>query len=248
MATNVQKWLSGNPTSDPAGANRRILLVGDFNSYLGEDPIQSFLSGGAYVSLIDRLIGPTAYSFNFGSQSGYLDHALVNGSFLPFIKGDCGVACERRRTRGARGPRQQPQELRRPRRRTSRRTSSPRPITTHSSWRSIRSPAISTTMERSTCAIAMSSSGAMENQPRRWTAGWTTTATARLLPTTIGSGSTCIARSFNRAGTPQRLMRLASARHARTDDSQWVALKSCSMMASASSLRVASQVAVIARL
>jgi len=87
MATNVQNWLSGNPTSDPAGANRRILLVGDFNSYLGEDPIQSFVSGGAYVSLIDRLIGPKAYSFNFGSQSGYLDHALVNGSFLPLIKG-----------------------------------------------------------------------------------------------------------------------------------------------------------------
>src|SRR4029077_2248897 len=66
MATNVQNWLSGNPTSDPAGANRKTLLVGDFNTYLGEDPIQSFLSGGAYVSLIDRLIGPTAYSFNFG--------------------------------------------------------------------------------------------------------------------------------------------------------------------------------------
>jgi predicted extracellular nuclease len=87
MATNVQNWLSGNPTSDPAGANRRILLIGDFNSYLGEDPIQSFVSSGAYINLIDRLIGPTAYSFNFGSQSGYLDHALVNGSFLPFIKG-----------------------------------------------------------------------------------------------------------------------------------------------------------------
>lgn len=87
MASNVQNWLSGNPTGDPAGSNRKYLLVGDFNAYLGEDPIQAFVSGGSYTNLIDLLIGLRAYSFNFGSQSGYLDHALVNKALLPFVKG-----------------------------------------------------------------------------------------------------------------------------------------------------------------
>jgi uncharacterized protein len=85
MAQNVQNWLSGNPTSDPAGANRKYVLVGDFNAYLGEDPIQSFLGVG-YTNLIALLSGANAYSYNFGSQTGYLDHALVNAALLPLIK------------------------------------------------------------------------------------------------------------------------------------------------------------------
>jgi predicted extracellular nuclease len=85
MAQNVQNWLSGNPTSDPAGANRKYVLVGDFNAYLGEDPIQSFLGVG-YTNLIALLSGEKAYSYNFGSQAGYLDHALVNAALLPLIK------------------------------------------------------------------------------------------------------------------------------------------------------------------
>lgn len=86
MANNVISWLSTNPTSDPAGANRRYLLIGDFNAYFGEDPIQAFLSSG-YTNLIKLLIGANASSYNFGSISGYLDHALVNSASLPLIKG-----------------------------------------------------------------------------------------------------------------------------------------------------------------
>ena len=85
MAQNVVAWLAGNPTSDPAGANRRILVVGDFNAYFGEDPIQFFLSQG-YANLINALIGPDAYSFNFGSERGYLDHAMVNASMNALVK------------------------------------------------------------------------------------------------------------------------------------------------------------------
>jgi hypothetical protein len=77
MAQNVVTWLAGNPTSDPAGANRRILMVGDYNAYYGEDPIQWFGTHG-YTNLINAIIGPTAYSYNFGSQAGYLDHAIAN--------------------------------------------------------------------------------------------------------------------------------------------------------------------------
>jgi uncharacterized protein len=85
MAQNVQSWLAGNPTGDPAGASRKYLLIGDFNAYAGEDPIQSFLANG-YTNLIASLIGPQAYSYNFGSQAGYLDHAIVNAALLPLVK------------------------------------------------------------------------------------------------------------------------------------------------------------------
>jgi predicted extracellular nuclease len=86
MAHNVQAWLAGNPTGDPAGASRKYLLVGDYNAYFGEDPIQSFLGASGYTNLIALLIGSNAYSYNFGSQAGYLDHALVNAALLPLIK------------------------------------------------------------------------------------------------------------------------------------------------------------------
>ena len=78
MAQNVVGWLAGNPTLDPAGANRKLLLVGDFNAYYGEDPIQYF-SGNGYTNLIAAVLGVNAYSYNFGSQRGYLDHAIANG-------------------------------------------------------------------------------------------------------------------------------------------------------------------------
>jgi len=86
MANAVRNWLSTNPTSDPAGANRKYLLIGDFNAYYGEDPIQAFEGAGGYTDLINLLLGPNAYSYNFNSQSGYLDHALVNASLKPLIK------------------------------------------------------------------------------------------------------------------------------------------------------------------
>ena len=86
MAQNVQAWLASNPTSDPAGANRKYLLIGDYNAYYGEDPIQSFLGATGYTDVINLLIGANAYSYNFGSQAGYLDHAIVNAAFLPLIK------------------------------------------------------------------------------------------------------------------------------------------------------------------
>jgi predicted extracellular nuclease len=86
MANNVRNWLAGNPTQDPAGACRRYILVGDFNAYLGEDPIQAFLGPGTYTNLIELLVGPEAYSYDYGSQVGYIDYALVNEAALPLVK------------------------------------------------------------------------------------------------------------------------------------------------------------------
>jgi len=86
MANNVASWLGSNPTSDPAGSNRKNILIGDFNAYFGEDPIQALLGAGGYTNLINLLLGENAYSYNFGSQVGYLDHALVNAAALPLVK------------------------------------------------------------------------------------------------------------------------------------------------------------------
>ena len=86
MATNVAAWLNSNPTADPAGANRRLLLVGDFNAYYGEDPMQYFSSHG-YTNLINAIVGAKAYSYNFGSQAGYLDHALANAAMNGLVRG-----------------------------------------------------------------------------------------------------------------------------------------------------------------
>jgi uncharacterized protein len=85
MAQNVVTWLATNPTNDPAGANRKLLLVGDFNAYYGEDPMQYF-DGHGYVNLTARIAGENAYSFNFASQIGYLDHALTNRAMKPLIR------------------------------------------------------------------------------------------------------------------------------------------------------------------
>ena len=86
MANNVATWLGTNPTSDPAGSNRKYILIGDFNAYFGEDPIQALLGAAGYTNLINLLLGEDAYSYNFGSQVGYLDHALVNAAALPLVK------------------------------------------------------------------------------------------------------------------------------------------------------------------
>ncbi len=79
-------WLSQNPTGDTA-VNRETILVGDFNAYFGEDPIQWFKTNG-YTNLMDTRIGAEhAYSYNFSSQSGYIDHAIANATMTPLITG-----------------------------------------------------------------------------------------------------------------------------------------------------------------
>ena len=85
MAQNVVSWLATNPTADGADS-RKLLLVGDFNAYYGEDPIQYFASQG-FTNLIAKVIGPSAYSYNFGSQRGYLDHAIVNRAMDGLVSG-----------------------------------------------------------------------------------------------------------------------------------------------------------------
>ncbi|MBD8531251.1 MULTISPECIES: ExeM/NucH family extracellular endonuclease [unclassified Massilia] len=65
-----------------------VLIVGDMNAYGMEDPIR-LLNAAGYVNEIERFVRPTAipYSYVFGAESGYLDHALASSSLSPQVAG-----------------------------------------------------------------------------------------------------------------------------------------------------------------
>jgi predicted extracellular nuclease len=80
-------WLATDPTGS---GDSDFLIMGDLNAYAMEDPVMVIESGG-YVDLIKTMIGTGfadgAYSFNFFSQSGYLDHALSSPGLASDISG-----------------------------------------------------------------------------------------------------------------------------------------------------------------
>ena len=71
-ATELADWLASSPTglNDPD-----VLILGDLNSYLKEDPITTLAARG-YQSLY----GPESYSYQFNGQWGSLDHMLASPS------------------------------------------------------------------------------------------------------------------------------------------------------------------------
>jgi len=65
-----------------------VLIVGDMNAYGMEDPIR-FLNAAGYVNEIERFVRPNGipYSYVFGAESGYLDHALASASLSSQVAG-----------------------------------------------------------------------------------------------------------------------------------------------------------------
>jgi uncharacterized protein len=77
-------WLA----SDPTGSNDPdFFIIGDLNAYRNEDPITAIKEEGGYVDLIDKFIGPQAYSYVFFGQAGYLDHALASPNLTDRVTG-----------------------------------------------------------------------------------------------------------------------------------------------------------------
>ncbi len=77
--------------TDPTGSgDSDFLIIGDLNAYAQEDPVTTIEAGG-YTDLIEAFHGTGyaagAYSFNFFSQSGYLDHGLASGTMTPQVAG-----------------------------------------------------------------------------------------------------------------------------------------------------------------
>src|SRR5450830_227209 len=71
-----------------AAGDPDVLVIGDMNSYGMEDPIATITAAG-YVNQLERFIRPVGlpYSYVFGHEAGYLDHALASSSLNPQVAG-----------------------------------------------------------------------------------------------------------------------------------------------------------------
>jgi predicted extracellular nuclease len=82
-AQALADWLASDPTGS---GDVDVLIIGDLNSYAKEDPIVALQNAG-YTDLVAAFGGPSAYSFVFDGQLGYLDHALANSTMLSQVTG-----------------------------------------------------------------------------------------------------------------------------------------------------------------
>jgi predicted extracellular nuclease len=86
-ARAIVDWLATDPTGS---GDSDYLVIGDLNAYAQEDPVVTIEAGG-YTDLIEFFegtgFGSGAYSFNFFSQSGYLDHGMSSETMTPQVTG-----------------------------------------------------------------------------------------------------------------------------------------------------------------
>lgn len=75
-AMRLANWLAGSPTGVPDDGK---LVIGDLNSYAREDPVRHLAERG-YADMIARFSVAPPYSFVFGGEAGYLDHALADAA------------------------------------------------------------------------------------------------------------------------------------------------------------------------
>ncbi|WP_309648049.1 ExeM/NucH family extracellular endonuclease [Nocardioides sp.] len=73
QATALAAWV---PTVQDETGTESVLLVGDFNAYTQEDPMQVLYDAGYDDS--ELLSGNDEYSYSFSGLSGSLDHVLLN--------------------------------------------------------------------------------------------------------------------------------------------------------------------------
>jgi predicted extracellular nuclease len=76
------------PQVKAAANDPDVLIVGDMNAYGMEDPVR-VLNAAGYLNEIERFVRPagTPYSYVFGGESGYLDHALASTSLDAQVEG-----------------------------------------------------------------------------------------------------------------------------------------------------------------
>ena len=86
-AAALVNWLATDPTG---GGSGNFLILGDLNAYSQEDPVTT-IESASYTDLIQVFVGTGvaggAYSFNFFSESGSLDHALSSPSMTASVTG-----------------------------------------------------------------------------------------------------------------------------------------------------------------
>lgn len=66
--------------------DRDVLIMGDLNAYAKEDPIRAFTDAGMY-DLHRYFHADSSYSYVYGEQAGYLDHAIANKALIKQVTG-----------------------------------------------------------------------------------------------------------------------------------------------------------------
>jgi len=84
QAHELAGWIQS--TVVPNSGDPDVMIVGDLNSYAGEDPIRALEAAG-YTNLPKHFHGDEAYSYVFDGQWGYLDYVIASGSLLPQVTG-----------------------------------------------------------------------------------------------------------------------------------------------------------------
>ncbi|ELR97446.1 ExeM/NucH family extracellular endonuclease [Gloeocapsa sp. PCC 73106] len=79
----LDAWLETQPTGTD---DSDVLILGDLNAYIEEDPLTELESRG-YEALLRRINGSEPYSFVFRGQAGALDHAFSNPSLSEQVTG-----------------------------------------------------------------------------------------------------------------------------------------------------------------
>ncbi|MCI0709997.1 MAG: ExeM/NucH family extracellular endonuclease, partial [Chloroflexi bacterium] len=83
-AAALKTWLATDPTGS---GDTDFLIMGDFNAYVNEDPIDEMLAGGTYTSLVSDLPANDQYSFVFFGEAGALDNAFASTSLDAQVTG-----------------------------------------------------------------------------------------------------------------------------------------------------------------
>jgi predicted extracellular nuclease/endonuclease I len=78
QSTALVDWLA---TDAELSTQTNVLIMGDLNAYAQEDPIKVINESG-FTNLIYHFNGDDAYSYSYGGEAGYLDHALATSSLL----------------------------------------------------------------------------------------------------------------------------------------------------------------------
>ena len=78
-AAALADWLATDPTGS---GDSDVLIIGDLNAYLEEDPLATLANAG-FTNLLSTQAEP--YSFVFDAQAGALDHAIASASLAPQV-------------------------------------------------------------------------------------------------------------------------------------------------------------------
>ncbi len=83
-ARALAAWIEARRVAEPAAWDA-VLVVGDLNSHTQEDPVRALRDAG-YIDLVERAVGPEAYSYVFEARLGRLDHALATPALAARVR------------------------------------------------------------------------------------------------------------------------------------------------------------------